>query len=201
MPAIRTTWSTFAADVQKRLNADTALIRNAALEVAQQSLRDAVRETNKADAVDQGFFKLSWGARPTARGAVVENTAPYAGVLEYGRRPNRPGPPLQPIIEWVHRKLLGDIRGQYRAAKAIALGIARGGSKSRKDRAAAVRDVRQAFGNQGNALSAAVIFRAMAIRDKIHYRGSPPRRILQKTLPAIRKRMKVAFRRELRRKR
>lgn len=199
MATIVTTSARFAEDIRRRLAADTEIVRRAALEVAQQSLRDAVIETNRAGAVDQGFFKLSWGARPIPQGAVVENTAPYAAVLEYGRRPGRPGPPLQPIIEWVHRKLLGQMRGQYRAAKSIALGIASGGSKTRKEAIAARQEVRQAFGKEANALSAAVIFRAMAIRDKIHYRGSPPRRILQKTLPAIRRRLKVAVRRELRR--
>lgn len=37
----------------------------------------------------------------------LRNDTPYAGVIEHGRRPNRPGPPLAPIVDWVRRKMLG----------------------------------------------------------------------------------------------
>jgi hypothetical protein len=147
----------FPAEIRRRLAADTERLRLVALEVAQQSIADAVRETNAAGAVDQGFYKLSWSARAHPRGAELINTAPYAAVLEYGRRPGRPGPPLAPILAWVKRKLVGN------------------GSVKPED----------AYGV------------ALAIRQRIHDRGTRPRRILQKVVLRMGPRLRLAARREL----
>lgn len=76
----------------------------AAHEACLHGLRDVVLATNREKLVDTGAFKNAWAVRVDATGAVLEDTAPYAAVLEYGRRPWRPGPPLQPIYEWVRRK-------------------------------------------------------------------------------------------------
>lgn len=190
----------FPAEIRRRLAADTALVERVALETAQRSLADAVTETNAADAVDQGAYKRAWSARRVPRGAAVENTAPYAAVLEYGRRPNRPGPPLQPIVEWVRRKMRGDIRGQYRAAKAIALGLATWQPGSKSFHRAARRHVRETFGKQGDAVEKAIVFRAMRIRESIHIKGTKPRRILQKVAARMGPRFLEAAVRELRRK-
>ena len=188
------------APILMRLRQDTALVERVALEVAQRSLADAVRETNAADAVDLGGYKLAWRATRIPRGAAVDNTAPYAPVLEYGRRPGRPGPPLQPIIAWANRKLRGDIRGQYRVAKAIALGLVSWQPGSKSFRAAGRKYVKETFGREENAVNAAVIFRAMKIRDAIHHRGTKPRRILQKVAARMGPRFREAAVRELRRK-
>lgn len=198
---ITVTAAQFPAAIRERLRQDTALVERVALEVAQRSLASAVKETNEAKAVDQGFFKLSWSARPIPGGAMFENTAPYAAILEYGRRPGRPGPPLQPIIAWVNRKMRGDITGQYRAAKAIALGLATWQPGSRSFHAAAKRHVRDTFGKQESAVNASVIFVAMKIRDAIHHRGTKPRRILQNVCIGMYQRFRDAAVRELRRKR
>lgn len=192
MPTIETTAEGLPALIAARLAADTERLRRVALEVAQQSLADVVRETNAAKAVDRGFFKLSWRARPYKNGAIVENTAPYAAVLEYGRRPGRPGPPLAPIYEWVQRKFRGAERGNYRAAKAIALGL----SRNKGQRMA----VRRAFGREEGALNARLWGIAMAIRDKIHFRGTPPKRILRAAVGKIGARFRVAAMREMRRR-
>lgn len=200
MPIVVTA-AQFPAAIAQRLKQDTAMMERVALETAQRSLADAVKETNAADAVDLGFYKLSWGAHAVPRGAVLENTAPYAAVLEYGRRPNRPGPPLQPIIAWVNRKMRGGITGQYRAAKAIALGLATWQPGSRSFHAAAKRHVRETFGREESAVNASVIFVAMRVRDAIHARGTKPRRILQKVVVRMGPRFRDAAVRELRRKR
>ncbi len=190
----------FSRAIMERLRKDTALVQAAALDACLGGVRDAVALTTKARAVDQGLFRSSWSASPVPRGAMLENTAPYAAVLEYGRRPNRPGPPLQPIIEWVGRKLRGEIRGQYRAARALALGLARGTAGSASFRRHAVRYTRSQFGSEANGVSAGVIARALAIRDAIHYRGTRPRRILGQTMAPLRKRFTVAVKRQLRRR-
>jgi hypothetical protein len=126
----------FPAAIRERLRQDTALVERIALEVAQRGIADAVKGTDEAKAVDQSFYKLSWSARPIARGAILENTAPYAAILEYGRRPGRPGPPLSPILGWVERKL---VRGgtlpasaAYPVAVAIREHIHRRGTKPRR---------------------------------------------------------------------
>lgn len=198
---ITVTASQFPAAIREQLKADTALVERVALEVAQRSLAAAVRETNEAGAVDLGFYKLSWSASPVPGGAELGNSAPYAAVIEYGRRPGRPGPPLQPIIAWVNRKMRGDITGQYRAAKAIALGLATWQPGSRSFHAAAKRHVRDTFGRQESGVNAAVIARAIAVRDAIHYRGTRPRRILHAVAIGMFFRFREASVRELRRKR
>lgn len=197
---IITTAGQFSTAIRQRLKTDTALVAAAALDACLQGVRDVVRTTNKVGAVDLGLFKNAWEASPEPRGAVLENTAPYAGIIEYGRRPNRPGPPLQPIIEWTGRKLRGDVRAQYRAARALALGLARGTAGSKSFRAAAVRYTRSQFGKEANAVSAGVIARALAIRDAIHYRGTKPRRVLGQNMPRLRRHFTVAVKRQLRRR-
>lgn len=187
--------------LEEHLRWDTAELRLVALEVAQRGISRAVRSTNAVGAVDRGAFKAAWRAVAGTEGAELVNDTPYAGVIEYGRRPNRPGPPLQPIIEWVHRKLRGEIRGQYRVAKAIALGLASGMEGSKSWKRAAKQHVRQAFGREGAAVGAAVISRAMAIRDHVHHHGTKPRFVLRRIVPEIEKDYSEAAMRRLRRRR
>jgi hypothetical protein len=93
-----------------QLRADLNTMRGRVLlEVGQRVTTEAVRITNARGLVDLGAYKIGWqtgGAlRATPSGVEVVNDAPYAGVIEWGRRPGRPGPPLAPIREWVARKL------------------------------------------------------------------------------------------------
>ena len=169
----------FARAIEQRLRADTEIVRAAALDTVLWGQRRVVARTNAEDLVDLGAYKLGWSTRRIRDGAELGNSVPYAPVLEYGRRPNRPGPPLQPIIEWVHRKLRGEIRGQYRAAKALSLGLASGVQGSVSFKRAAMRHTREQFGTERNALAAGVLFVAMNIRDAIHFRGTKPRRVLR----------------------
>ena len=180
MAIIVTTARQLGVELAKRLRADAQVLKAAALETAQQSIADAVKATNAAKAVDQGFFKLSWSARAVKDGAILENTAPYAAVLEYGRRPGRLGPPLAPIYAWVQRKFRGQVKTNYRAAKAISLGLSKG--------AAQRKAVRRQFGKEEGAVNAPLWGIAIAIRDKIHFRGTKPRRILRGVLRKVGKR-------------
>ena len=54
--------------------------------------------------VDTGRFRNSWKAERIAQGAVLLNSAPYAAVIEGGRRPGARMPPLGPIEAWARRK-------------------------------------------------------------------------------------------------
>lgn len=64
-----------------------------------------VEETDAKGAVNTGYYKRAWKAeRVDAETARIWNDAPYAGVIEYGRRPGT-FPPLAALEPWVARKL------------------------------------------------------------------------------------------------
>ena len=94
--------------LRRQLERDRDLVARVALETAQRGLAKAIAETDRQGLVDRGTFKLSWKAERVPGGAELRNDAPYAAVIEYGRRPGRPGPPLAPILAWVHRKLVAN---------------------------------------------------------------------------------------------
>lgn len=115
----------FAAWLSKRLAEDTEVVRKSALEALVRGEAQAVRRTTEVGAVDQGQFRLAWNARSRPDGAELRNDAPYAAVIERGRRPGRPGPPLAPILAWVNRKLVANGQVDAKAAYAVAMGIKR----------------------------------------------------------------------------
>lgn len=53
--------------------------------------------------VDTGLYAQSWNFTKTEQGAILENTAPHSGVIEYGARPFTP--PIQPLLQWAKRVL------------------------------------------------------------------------------------------------
>lgn len=95
----------FPAVLRKRLRMDLAEAQAAALDACWMARREARRMTKALDLIYLETYYESFYARPTTRGAVLGNDAPYALVIEKGRRPNRPGPPLLPIQLWVQKKL------------------------------------------------------------------------------------------------
>lgn len=182
----------FARWLQARIAADTEIVRLSALEACARGEAIAVKRTNEVGAVDQGQFRLAWNHRARKDGAELRNDAPYAAVIERGRRPGRPGPPLAPIFAWVNRKLRGQIKGQYRFAKRLAIGLAKGGPGSRSFKRAAIAHINETFGPEERGVTAATWGIAMNIRDAIHIRGTKPRWILRDTMRLI----KPAFQRE-----
>lgn len=122
MPAIEVKGKDFARAIGERLVDDTRKLKLVALEVCRRGESHAVTLTTKEDLVDQGLYGLSWKANATTNGAELRNEAPYAAVIEHGRRPGRPGPPLEPIRGWVHRKLVGT--GQVTEAEADGVAYA-----------------------------------------------------------------------------
>ena len=60
---------------------------------------------DEAGVFDRGEYRRGWKARATARGAVVENVAPHAPIVEEGRRPGARMPPVDVIERWTRRKL------------------------------------------------------------------------------------------------
>lgn len=125
MPTVEIPASRFAEFIRERLQRDTDLVRKVALETALRGEAAAVAQTNKVGAVDMGHFKNAWSHRRIPKGAELGNSAPYADVIEHGRRPGRPGPPLAPIEEWVERKLVPNGLVEAKDAKSVAYAIRR----------------------------------------------------------------------------
>ena len=109
-------------------------IRNGLLSAAQRArvmVVDATRAappanpagTGKGGAVNTGAFLRAWKSEVvSARDAVhIYNQAPYAGVIEYGRRPNSTPPPVEAIARWAQRRF----RMPYERARGLAFGIAK----------------------------------------------------------------------------
>ncbi len=99
-------------------------------------VQDAVRTAPPANpsgkgsggAVNTGRYLSAWEAAPKQQsgsfGVLIQapnSRAPYAAVIEYGRRPGSRPPPVEPIARWAQRRL----RLPYEQAKGIAFGIAR----------------------------------------------------------------------------
>jgi hypothetical protein len=54
-----------------------------------------------ASPVDTGLYAQSWMMTETETSAIIGNSAPYAGIIEYGARPHKP--PLGPLLAWAKR--------------------------------------------------------------------------------------------------
>ena len=72
-------------------------------------------------AVNYRNYLRSWKAERIDNGATIYNEAPYAGIIEDGRRPGAKAPPREAIARWVQRKL----RVTAKEAKSVAFVIAR----------------------------------------------------------------------------
>lgn len=59
-------------------------------------------------AFDTGELRNSVDTRFVPGGAIVSVDAPHASIIEYGRRPGKKMPPLDPIVAWVLRKRIGE---------------------------------------------------------------------------------------------
>lgn len=105
MPRVRVSPQAFGPALRRRLNEHRRQIEGLALNAAHRGQAYAVNLVDEEGLVDIGEYKRAFSVRRIPRGAELRNTAPYAGVIEYGRRPNRPGPPFEPIFQWVRRKL------------------------------------------------------------------------------------------------
>ena len=134
MPTIELTPQQLSAALRAHLEADLRRLTPISFDVCHRGLAHAVGLTNAKKLVDRGMYKMGFRVAPVpppAPGAPVtgslRNDTPYANVIEWGRRPMRPGPPLEPILGWVRRKLGLDGPEADRAAFAIRRAIHRRG--------------------------------------------------------------------------
>jgi hypothetical protein len=101
-----------------------------------EELRDAIRRAAAAGAEAlahvapvgiTGQFKSKLRAIPTEHGAVIQDDAPYAGIIELGARPH--WAPVQPLYEWFKYKLGLDSKEGWHAAYAFQRKLAREGQR------------------------------------------------------------------------
>lgn len=90
------------------------------------------QQVGAGGAVNTGNFKRSWRWSKLPDGAAVYNMAPYAGVIEYGRRPGSQMPPTRPIAQWIQRRLGKNAKEAQGMAFAVAKAIGKRGLLGRK---------------------------------------------------------------------
>lgn len=110
-------------------------IQKASRSIAMRALTVVQEETANTGAFNYGTYRSAWFATPMQRGSktgvLVGNKAPYAGVVEYGRRKGSKRPPREPIARWAQRKFGIPYPEAKRAAFAIARAISRNGIQGR----------------------------------------------------------------------
>jgi len=87
--------------------------------------------TGEGGAVNTGHYKRSWKHEALPDGARVYNLAPYASIIEHGRRPGK-FPPISMIEKWAQRRLGLTPKEAKAAAFPIARAIAKRGLVGRK---------------------------------------------------------------------
>src|SRR5689334_12091271 len=68
-----------------------------------RAVQEAVDATSPLP-VDRGTYRRSFRYDDIPRGIALANSAPYASVIEHGRRPGARQPPTSAIADWVRRK-------------------------------------------------------------------------------------------------
>lgn len=127
-------------------------LRQAVVRGVYRSLPDLVA----ASPVDTGLYAQSWQVVQTEESVVVGNTAPYAGIIEYGARPFTP--PLPPLLAWAKRVLTGQ-----KSADGSTIQT----------------------GQPESDYSPEVWALAKYVQKKISERGIEPRHVMENTLPTI----------------
>lgn len=135
-------------------------------------VQEEIQSATPRQPVDRATYKRSFRFDDIPGGAVAYNFAPYASVIELGRRPGARMPPLELILAWVKRKgigraIHGPVQPQY--------GPQQRGARRKSDRAHAVE-------NQQHWI-------ALQIARKIRARGLPAHHILKLAGERIAKRI------------
>ena len=117
----------WAKALRERLKDDVEVARLAAVDVAYVGLDKAEARTDDLNFEYTGAYRTSWEVQRTKTGAKLVNTAPYAKVIEWGRRPGAKAPPPEVIREWVRQKLVpaGKVDDNEAAIKSAAFLIGR----------------------------------------------------------------------------
>ncbi|MFA6166745.1 MAG: hypothetical protein WC700_09020 [Gemmatimonadaceae bacterium] len=186
------TISAWPEALKLRTAAVHAAIRAGLVEGAMRCVAIAVKATDDKSVMNIGQYKRSWRSVPTDRGATIENIAPYSGVIEDGRRPNGPPPPIDAIVAWCARK---GIYAKPQVSLGSIAGEASGGVKTDEQKAASrVRGEGQSkhaekiLGEVGASVRrhADPIRRAAeSIRWSIAKKGTPAMHVLADVMPEM----------------
>lgn len=99
-------------------------------------------------AVNTGHFRRAWKATPAPDGAYLFNDAPYAGVVEFGRRAGSRMPPRDVIAHWAQRRLGMSRQDAMAAAWVIGRAIARRGLVPRRILNGSLDELRKLVANE-----------------------------------------------------
>lgn len=108
MPREVMTIDQWLAEMPRLAEQDRAKAEEAMFIAAHLTRNESVRQIGLVEPfvpVDTGLMRGSYRVERVAGGAVVENTAPHAAVMEYGRKPGNA--PWRPLFEWAMRKSRG----------------------------------------------------------------------------------------------
>lgn len=117
----------WAKALRERLKDDVEVARLGAVDVAYIGLAKAEARTDDLDFEYTGAYRTSWEVQRTKTGAKLVNLAPYAKVIEWGRRPGAKAPPPEVIQAWVRAKLVssGKVGDTDKEVKSVAFLIGR----------------------------------------------------------------------------
>lgn len=107
-------------------------LKRGAMRGAHHAVAILQQATSKKGVVNTGFYKRAWKAEKTGYGARVYNQAPYASIMEHGRRAGKRMPPKEPIVRWIQRRLGRSEQEARRLAFVFQRAIARKGITGRK---------------------------------------------------------------------
>jgi hypothetical protein len=71
--------------------------------VVVEAMTDEMKNIVAASPVDTGLYAQAWSMDVDEKRALLGNTAPYAGMIEFGTRPFTP--PITPLLNWAKRVL------------------------------------------------------------------------------------------------
>lgn len=83
-------------------------------------------------AFNTGYYARAWKVERTENGVHIYNLAPYAGVIEYGRRPGARPPPKKVMVKYAQRKLGLSAKEARRVGFLMARAIGRRGLAPRR---------------------------------------------------------------------
>lgn len=105
------------------------IVKRTRLLVKTRGIAMAHEEVRRANPppFDTGRYNLSFKAEDIEDGVALLNVAPYAAVIEEGRRPGARQPPREVLIPWIQRKMGKSAEEAAALAFIIARAIARKG--------------------------------------------------------------------------
>lgn len=189
-------------DLPKELQRREKSLRAAARRGARIAAKRGKSHLMHATPVDNGDMKSAWKVvnRPGGAGlsemSVIENTAPYAGVVERGARPHAVSEAGQlAIYEWVKRHF--QFRAIGRGAKARAVGVIS------KDSHAALKAGERRTNKIGGPLGqlemdSELVKIAEAIIHKLRVKGQKPTYFVRDSLPDLQRYLREEVEREIR---